>query len=68
MVDVPAFHQALNKLDDVAKTDVMSLATGKHVTNNALVHYRKGTRDNACPFCNRKDRSSVELHRKPKVP
>ena len=55
MVDVPAFHQALNKLDDAAKSDIMNLATGKHVTNNALVHYSKGTKNDTCPFCDQKD-------------
>jgi ribonuclease HI len=55
MIDVPAFHQALGKLEDTAKTDAMNLATGKHVTNNALVHYKNGTKDHACPLCKKKD-------------
>eukprot|EP00435_Cladocopium_sp_Y103_P029385 s1966_g7.t1 len=55
MVDVPAFHQAMTQLDDNAKTDIMNLAAGKHVTNNALVHYSKGAKDDTCPFCNKKD-------------
>eukprot|EP00435_Cladocopium_sp_Y103_P023529 s1438_g5.t1 len=55
LVDVPAFHLALDKLDDSAKTDILNLATGKHVTNDALVHYARGTKDNVCPFCSQKD-------------
>ena len=37
-VDVPAVHLATSKLGDAAKTDALNLATGKHVTNDALVH------------------------------
>ena len=45
-VDIPAFHRAIHDLEGPAKTDVLNLATGKHVTNDALVHYSKGVKTN----------------------
>lgn len=54
-VDIPAFHRAIHDLEGPAKTDVLNLATGKHVTNDALVHYSKGVKTNKCPFCSMKD-------------
>ena len=49
-VDVSAFHRAICDLEGSAKTDVLHLATGKHITNDALVHYSKGAKTNKCPF------------------
>eukprot|EP00435_Cladocopium_sp_Y103_P055583 s604_g18.t1 len=59
-VDVRAFHNAIGPLEERAKTDALNLATGKHVTNDALVHYSKGAKNNLCPFCKTKD---GRLHR-----
>ena len=59
-VDLPAFFRAVGKDDCTKKTDIMNLACGKHVTNDALVHYSKGAKNDKCPFCGMKD---GRLHR-----
>ena len=37
-VDVPAFHRAIRDLEGSERTDMLNLATGKRITNDALVH------------------------------
>ena len=59
-LDVPAFFRATGKEDCTKKANALNLACGKHVTNDALVHYSKGAKTNACPFCGLKD---GRLHR-----
>eukprot|EP00435_Cladocopium_sp_Y103_P020979 s325_g5.t1 len=54
-LDIPAFHVAIGKDLNTTKIDALNLATGKHVTNDALVHYAKGAKSDKCPLCNQKD-------------
>ena len=54
-VDVLAFHASLGSLNDIARSHAMNLVVGKHVTNEALVHYSKGAASDKCPLCGERD-------------
>eukprot|EP00435_Cladocopium_sp_Y103_P007976 s1192_g2.t1 len=53
--DNMAFQASLQGLDDTARSHALNLAAGKHVTNEALVHYSKGATSDQCPFCTNRD-------------
>eukprot|EP00438_Fugacium_kawagutii_P007075 Skav214266 [mRNA] locus=scaffold642:431:4159:- [translate_table: standard] len=49
-----------HRIQTAHKTHAVSWAIGRHVTNDALVHYAHGTTTDRCPLCNNKD---GRLHR-----
>ena len=57
-IDVKAFHASISALEDGARSHALNLATGKHVTNEALVHYSKGATSDKCPLCGERDSRS----------
>eukprot|EP00438_Fugacium_kawagutii_P030424 Skav216209 [mRNA] locus=scaffold238:162497:167203:+ [translate_table: standard] len=44
-----------HKVSETHKPHVISWTIGRHVTNDALVHYAHGTKDNRCSLCGCKD-------------
>ena len=54
-VDFAGVRQAIAKLSDEQIAAAENLFSGKHVTNDALVHYSKGADSPCCPMCEMTD-------------
>ena len=54
-IDLPLIRGTMKNLDTQARSTMTNYIVGKHVTNDALVHYSRGAETDACPLCSEKD-------------
>ena len=62
LIDVSIVRKTVEKLEDMQRGDFINFLIGKHVTNDALVHYSKGATSNKCPLCDEVDSRSHRIH------
>ena len=63
LIDLPSVRSVVARLDSAKRGDFVNFLIGKHVTNDALVHYSKGATSAQCPLCDETDNREHRIHR-----